>query len=89
MTSLPSTVSTTSITTANEIEPEPDEDFLPRDIPDKMDLETLPQKKETVDRWRQGELDHWANTTLPPNIQQALADSTGKRNPNTTFEAFR
>lgn len=86
MTSLPSTVSTTSITTANEIELEPDEEFLPRDIPDKMDLETLPQKKETVDRWRQGELDHWANTTLPPNIQQALADSTGKRNPNTTFE---
>ena len=86
MINLPSTALTTPITTPHEIELEPDEDFLPREIPDQMDIETLPQKKETVDRWRQGELDHWADTTLPPNIQKALADSTGKRNPNTTFE---
>ena len=33
-----------------------------------------------------GELDQWAKTKLAPPIQQALADSTGKHNPNTTFE---
>ena len=33
-----------------------------------------------------GELDQWAKTRLAPPIQQALADSTGKKNPNTTFE---
>ena len=72
--------------TANVIEPEPEEDFLPKEIPDQMDIMTLPEKKATVDSWKQGELDQWAKTTLPPKIKQALADSTGKRNPNTTFE---
>ena len=81
-----STSFTQSTPTANVIEPEPDEDFLPKEIPDKMDITTLPEKKATVESWKQGELDQWAKTTLPPNIKQALADSTGKRNPNTTFE---
>ena len=44
-------------------------------------LQLCQKKKATVDRWRQGELDHWAKTTLPTNIKQALADSTGKHNP--------
>ena len=82
----PSTELIKPSSTANVIEPEPNKDFLPKEIPDKMDITTLPEKKATVDRWRQGELDHWAKTTLPPNIKQALADSTGKHNPNTTFE---
>ena len=86
MVSQPSTSLTKPTSTANVIEPEPDEDFLPKEIPDKMDITTLPEKKATVDRWKQGELDQWAKTTLPPNIKQALADSTSKCNPNTTFE---
>ena len=53
----PSTSLTQSTPTANVIEPEPDEDFLPKEIPDKMDITTLPEKKATVDRWKQGELD--------------------------------
>ena len=84
--SQPLTKLTKPSSTANVIEPEPDDDFLPKEIPDRMDIATLPEKKATVESWKQGELDQWAKTTLPPNIKQALADSTGKRNPNTTFE---
>ena len=54
----PLTKLTKPSSTANVIEPEPDDDFLPKEIPDKMDITTLPEKKATVDRWRQGELDH-------------------------------
>ena len=86
MVSLPSTSLTPPNPTANVKKPEPEEDFLPKEIPDKMDITTLPEKKATVDRWRQGELDHCAKTTLSPSIQKSLADSTGKRNPNTIFE---
>ena len=40
--------------TENVIKPDPDKDFLPKEIPNRMDITTLPETKTTVDRWRQG-----------------------------------
>ena len=61
----------------NVIEPEPEEDFLPKSIPDVNDLKTFPEKKGLIDRWKAGELDQWAKTKLSLPMQNALADSTG------------
>ena len=65
------------ISCPNVIEPEPEEGFLPKSIPDVNDLKTLPGKKGSIDHWKAGELDQWAKTKLSLPIQNALADSTG------------
>ena len=48
-----------SISRANVIEPDTEEDFL-----DKDDITTIPEKQALVGRWKAGELDKWAKTKL-------------------------
>ena len=71
---------------ANLIAPDTEEDFLPKSIPDKNNISTLPEKQALIGRWKVGELDKWAKTTLSVPMRTALLDSTGKRNHDTTFE---
>ena len=52
MVSPPSTSLVPPNSIADVIEPEPEKDFLPKEISNKMDITTLPEKKATVDRWR-------------------------------------
>ena len=71
---------------ANVIEPDTEEDFLPKSIPDKDDITTLPEKQALIGRWKAGELDKWAKTKLSVPMQNTSADSIGNRNPGTDLE---
>ena len=39
-----------SLPSPNVIEPDPEEDFFPKSIPDKDDVKTIPEKKASIGR---------------------------------------
>ena len=50
-------------------------------------MTTVPEtKQDRPETWKVSKLDEWAKKTLPLELKKALTNSTGKNNPNVTFE---